>query len=62
VKVVSRADSSTLIGQGHVIHFVTLGRTVRAHGAEISFVCRERLGHLCNQVVRRAGLLGIEFL
>ncbi len=53
MKVVFRADGSTLMGQGHVMRCLTLSHALREQGAEISFVCREHRGHLCDLIAER---------
>ena len=53
MKVVFRTDGSTVIGHGHVMRCLTLANVLREHGAEIHFVCREHLGHLCDLIVQR---------
>jgi UDP-2,4-diacetamido-2,4,6-trideoxy-beta-L-altropyranose hydrolase len=53
MKVVFRADGSTFMGQGHVMRCLTLANVLRERGAEISFVCREHPGHLCDLIAQR---------
>lgn len=53
MKVVFRTDGSLRIGQGHVRRCLTLANALREHGAEIHFVCREHLGHLCDLISHR---------
>lgn len=54
LNVVFRADASSVIGTGHVMRCLTLGRVLREHGAHVRFVCREHPGHLC-EVIEDAG-------
>jgi UDP-2,4-diacetamido-2,4,6-trideoxy-beta-L-altropyranose hydrolase len=54
MKVVFRTDGSTLIGQGHVMRCLTLANVLRERGAEITFVCREHPGHLCDLIAQRS--------
>lgn len=53
MKVVFRTDGSTFMGQGHVMRCLTLANVLRERGAEISFVCREHPGHLCDLIAQR---------
>ena len=41
MKAVFRADSSELIGTGHVMRCLTLAQRLRANGATVAFVCRD---------------------
>ncbi|HWR83509.1 MAG TPA: UDP-2,4-diacetamido-2,4,6-trideoxy-beta-L-altropyranose hydrolase [Candidatus Deferrimicrobium sp.] len=53
MKAVIRTDSSLTIGSGHLMRCLTLAETVRAVGAEVSFICRELPGNLCDLVQQR---------
>ena len=46
MKVYIRADSSTVIGSGHIMRCLTLAGVLRSRGAEISFICRKETGNL----------------
>lgn len=50
MKVLFRADASTQIGTGHVMRCLTLANALRSRGARCSFVCREHVGHLVEQI------------
>lgn len=49
-----RTDASFTIGSGHVMRCLTLADALRAHGAEVTFVCREHPGNL-NDLLRSKG-------
>ncbi|MEW6445843.1 MAG: UDP-2,4-diacetamido-2,4,6-trideoxy-beta-L-altropyranose hydrolase [Pseudomonadota bacterium] len=53
MKIVFRADASLNIGSGHVMRCLTLAETLRGRGAEVSFICREHPGHLCDHIEAR---------
>jgi UDP-2,4-diacetamido-2,4,6-trideoxy-beta-L-altropyranose hydrolase len=53
MRVVVRADASLAIGTGHVMRCLTLASALRERGAEVSFVCREHEGHLCDLIAAR---------
>lgn len=57
MNVVFRADASIQIGTGHIIRCATLGEWVRKEGAEVSFICREQDGHLCDYLMERGFLV-----
>lgn len=46
--IVFRVDASLQMGSGHVMRCLTLANGLRGQGAEVSFICREHLGHLCD--------------
>jgi UDP-2,4-diacetamido-2,4,6-trideoxy-beta-L-altropyranose hydrolase len=50
MRAVIRVDASFEIGTGHVMRCLTLARSLRATGANVSFICREDSGHLCNVI------------
>jgi len=55
--IVIRADSSAIIGSGHLMRCLTLAdRLQKAHRAEIHFICRELEGNLSN-LVKKAGYI-----
>lgn len=45
-----RTDASMQIGTGHVMRCLTLAERLHSNGAEITFICREYPGHLCNLI------------
>jgi UDP-2,4-diacetamido-2,4,6-trideoxy-beta-L-altropyranose hydrolase len=45
VKIAIRTDSSVDIGSGHVMRCLALAEALRHHGAEITFICRNIMGH-----------------
>ncbi|HEY9900175.1 MAG TPA: UDP-2,4-diacetamido-2,4,6-trideoxy-beta-L-altropyranose hydrolase [Pantanalinema sp.] len=53
MRVVFRADASQEIGSGHVARCLVIARLLRARGAQVSFLCRELQGHLCDFVERQ---------
>lgn len=53
MKVVFRADASTLIGSGHVMRCLTLADALKEDGASCLFLCREFPGHLFEAVAAR---------
>ena len=49
--VVIRADSSSIVGSGHLMRCLTLaGQLKKQHNAEIYFICRDLVGNLCHFV------------
>ena len=48
--VAIRADASVQIGTGHVMRCLTLAGALREKGMDVSFVCREHPGHLCEWI------------
>ena len=46
MKVCIRADSSTVIGIGHIMRCMTLAGVLRSCGSEVSFICRKETGNL----------------
>ncbi len=51
--MIVRTDASTTIGHGHVMRCLTLASALRERGAEVSFVCRNHDGHLCDLIEER---------
>lgn len=54
-RVAIRADASTVIGSGHIMRCLALAAKLKASGAEISFICRELPGNLCDTISDRWG-------
>lgn len=54
MRVAFRADSSSLIGSGHVMRCLTLAAELSARGAQVEFVCRDHAGHVSARI-REAG-------
>ncbi len=50
MKVAVRADSSLVIGSGHIARCLVLADDLREHGAEVMFICREHPGHLGDRI------------
>lgn len=50
MKIAVRSDASFMIGSGHVMRCLTLANALREHGADITFICREHEGHLCDLI------------
>lgn len=48
INIYFRVDASTQIGAGHVARCLTLAEQFREAGAEVTFLCREFPGNLCN--------------
>ncbi len=53
LNVVFRVDASASIGTGHVMRCLTLANALAKKGAEVSFICREHEGHLCDLIEER---------
>ncbi|MDD4249869.1 MAG: UDP-2,4-diacetamido-2,4,6-trideoxy-beta-L-altropyranose hydrolase, partial [Methanosarcina sp.] len=47
---VFRTDASLTIGTGHVMRCLTLANALAKRGTDITFICRELEGHLCNLI------------
>lgn len=52
-RIIVRADASIQLGSGHVMRCLTLAERVAKHGANVSFLCRELPGHLCDLIESR---------
>ncbi len=46
MRVLIRTDASVEIGSGHLMRCLTMADALHDKGAEVTFVCREHLGHL----------------
>jgi UDP-2,4-diacetamido-2,4,6-trideoxy-beta-L-altropyranose hydrolase len=44
MRILIRADASSISGMGHVMRCATLGRALRRRGAEVGFICRPQPG------------------
>jgi len=53
LQIVFRTDASLTIGTGHVMRCLTLAGALAKKGADVSFICREHEGHLCDLIVER---------
>lgn len=53
MKVVFRTDASVQIGTGHVMRCLTLAEALKERGADVSFLCRELPGNLCEFLERQ---------
>lgn len=53
MNIVIRADASIQIGSGHVMRCLTLADELRRRGAEVSFICRELPGNLCEFIAAK---------
>lgn len=53
MKIIFRTDASATIGHGHVMRCLTLASALRQRGAEVSFISREHIGHLCDLIEER---------
>ena len=43
-----RVDASSIVGSGHAIRCAALAGQLRAHGADVCFICREQPGDWCD--------------
>lgn len=50
MNVFIRVDASYEIGSGHLMRCLTLAERLRLKGANVTFICREHVGHLCNLI------------
>ncbi|HOI12515.1 MAG TPA: UDP-2,4-diacetamido-2,4,6-trideoxy-beta-L-altropyranose hydrolase [Methanoculleus sp.] len=53
LQIVFRVDASPTIGTGHVMRCLTLAGALAQKGVEVSFICREHNGHLCDLIEAR---------
>lgn len=51
MNIVIRADSSTLIGSGHIMRCLTLAERYRKEGNHVAFVCRDLTGNMAYLVL-----------
>lgn len=51
--LIFRADASASIGTGHVMRCLTLAGALAKKGVDVSFICREHDGHLCDLIEER---------
>lgn len=54
MKIVFRADASTIVGTGHVVRCMALAVAARAAGWHVEFVCRAHPGHMA-QLIQAEG-------
>lgn len=54
MKCIFRVDASNRMGVGHLARCVTLANALRGRGIDVSFICREHLGHLSDLLRRHA--------
>ncbi len=52
-KVIIRADASLEIGSGHVMRCLTLAEALVKRGFDVSFVCRDLIGNLAEDIRQR---------
>jgi len=52
-QILIRTDASPTIGTGHVMRCLTLAGALAERGVEVSFICREHAGHLCDLIEAR---------
>ena len=50
MKIVFRADASTIVGTGHVVRCLALAVAARAAGWHAEFVCRAHPGHMAHLI------------
>jgi UDP-2,4-diacetamido-2,4,6-trideoxy-beta-L-altropyranose hydrolase len=53
-EIIIRTDASSSIGIGHVMRCLTLAEELKRHNVNISFICREEVGHL-NELIEQRG-------
>ena len=51
MKAVFRADSSNIIGSGHIIRCITLAKELRKKDVECIFVCRDHLNNISSKIL-----------
>ena len=54
MKIVFRVDASSTIGTGHVVRCLTLAKALHERNVEVSFICREHDGHLCELITKNS--------
>jgi UDP-2,4-diacetamido-2,4,6-trideoxy-beta-L-altropyranose hydrolase len=57
MNVFIRVDASNEIGSGHVMRCLTLAEKLHLHGASVTFICREHVGHLCKLIEEKGFLV-----
>lgn len=53
LRVAIRTDASVRISSGHVMRCLTLAEELSCRGAEVSFICRELQGNLCDIIEKK---------
>jgi UDP-2,4-diacetamido-2,4,6-trideoxy-beta-L-altropyranose hydrolase len=53
VRIFLRADASFSLGSGHVMRCLTVAEALAATGADISFICRDYPGNLCDVIAQK---------
>lgn len=53
MRIIIRADSSNVIGTGHVMRCLTLADELSQHNAEINFICRGEKGNLMELIEKK---------
>ncbi len=48
--VIVRVDASSVIGTGHVMRCLAMADALTRKGVDVSFICREHEGHLCDLI------------
>ena len=55
MKIVFRADASSIIGSGHIIRCLNLAEELKKNGADITFISRAHKGNL-NELISQKKL------
>lgn len=53
MKIVIRTDASVNIGSGHVARCLTLADKLKENAADVTFICREHAGSLCDYIAKQ---------
>ena len=56
MEVVFRVDASSQIGTGHVMRCLSLADELKSNDNNVSFVCRNNVGHLINFIKNKGYL------